>query len=81
MSQQDTQWIVRLTPMAGGCVPDLLRLPVSMDVWERNDEGIVAVMSETQIAEVTHRSLARVERLYTVAEYQRRTQQRSESQD
>ncbi len=49
MSQHETQWIVRLTPMAGGRVHDLLRLPVSMDVWERDDAGLVAVMSETQV--------------------------------
>ena len=78
MSRPQTQWVVRLTPLAGGSVPDLLRLPVSMDVWERNDEGLVVAMSETQLEEVTRRSLARVERLYTVAEYERRARQRDE---
>lgn len=78
MSKQQTQWVVRLTPVAGGRVADLLRLPLAMDVWERNDEGLVVAMSETQLDEVTRRSLAHVERLYTVADYQQRAQQREE---
>jgi hypothetical protein len=52
-----------------------------MDVWERNDESLVVVMGETQLAEITRRSLAQVERLYTVAEYERRARQREEPRE
>lgn len=81
MSRYQTQWVVRLTPVAGGSVADLLRLPVSMDVWERNEEALVVVMSETQLEELTRRSLARVERLYTVADYERRARRREEPRE
>ena len=81
METHDTQWIVRLTPLAGSSVHDLLRLPLSMDIWERSDESLIVVMRETQLAEITRRSLASVERLYTVAEYERRARQREESRE
>ena len=81
METHDTQWIVRLTPIAGSSVHDLLRLPLSMDVWERSDAGLVVAMGETQLAEITRRSLASVERLYTVAEYERRARQREEPRE
>lgn len=81
METHDTQWVVRLTPVAGSRVQDLLRLPLSMDVWERSDEGLVVAIGETQLAEITRRSLAHVERLYTVAEYERRARQREEPRE
>jgi len=81
MGTHDTQWIVRLTPIAGSSVHDLLRLPLSMDVWERSDAGLVVAMGEMQLAEITRRSLAPVERLYTVAEYERRARQREEPRE
>jgi hypothetical protein len=81
MGTHDTQWVVRLAPLAGGSVHDLLRLPLSMDVWERNDQSLVVVLGETQLAEITRRSLAHVERLYTVAEYERRARQREEPRE
>jgi hypothetical protein len=81
METHDTQWVVRLTPIVGSSVHDLLRLPLSMDVWERSAEGLVVAIGETQLAEITRRSLASVERLYTVAEYERRARQRKEPRD
>jgi hypothetical protein len=81
MGTHDTQWVVRLAPLAGGSVHDLLRLPLSMDVWERNDQSLVVVLGETQLAEITRRSLAHVERLYTVAQYERRARQREEPRE
>lgn len=29
------RWLVRLTPVAGRTVNDLLKVPLSLDVWER----------------------------------------------
>jgi hypothetical protein len=81
MGTHHTQWVVRLTPLAGGSVHDLLRLPLSMDVWERHDESLVVAIEETQLAEITRRSLAHVERLYSVAEYERRARQREEPRE
>jgi len=78
METDDTEWVVRLTPTAGSSVHDLLRLLLSMEVWERSNEGLVVAIKETQLAEITCRSLAHVERLYTVAEYERRTRPREE---
>jgi hypothetical protein len=81
METHDTQWVVRLTPLAGSSVHDLLRLPLSMDVWERSNEGLIVAIGETQLAEITRRSLAHVERLYTVVEYERRARQREEPRE
>jgi hypothetical protein len=81
METHDTQWVVRLTPLAGSSVHDLLRLPLSMDVWERSNEGLIVAIEETQLAEITRRSLAHVERLYTVAEYEGRARQREEPRE
>jgi hypothetical protein len=52
-----------------------------MDVWERSNEGLIVAIGETQLAEITRRSLAHVEWLYTVAEYERRARQREEPQE
>lgn len=79
MSEHHTRWVVRLTPVAGSSVHDLLRIPLSMDVWERDGETLIVAMSELQLAEVTRRALAHAERLYTVAEYERRALRRAES--
>lgn len=79
MSKPHTRWVVRLTPVAGRSVQDLLRIPLAMDVWERDGETLIVAMSESQLAEVTRRSLAHIERLYTVAEYEQRALRRAES--
>jgi hypothetical protein len=81
METHDTQWVVRLTPLAGSSVHDLLHFPLSMDVWERSNEGLIVAIGETQLAEITRRSLAHVERLYTVAEYERRARQREKPRE
>lgn len=62
------RWLVRLTPAAGRTVDDLLKVPLSLDVWEREADAIVAVASEQTIAELVRRRLAGVERLRTIAD-------------
>lgn len=62
------RWVVRLTPLAGRTVDDLLKVPLSLDVWQREADALVAVASEQTIAELERRRLAGVERLRTIAD-------------
>jgi hypothetical protein len=65
------QWIVRLTPLPGADVEQLLQMPLGLDVWERkrDPDMLVVVANESQISELERRRLASVERLYTVEEF------------
>jgi hypothetical protein len=62
------RWVVRLTPVAGRTVDDLLRVSLSLDVWQRDDGALVAAVSEATIAELERRRIATVERLRTIAD-------------
>ena len=62
------RWLVRLTPVAGRTVDDLLKVPLSLDVWEREAGAIVAAASEQTIVELERRRIAGVERLRTIAD-------------
>jgi len=62
------RWLVRLTPVAGRTVDDLLKVPLSLDVWEREADAVVAAASEQTIAELERRRIAGVERLRTIAD-------------
>ena len=62
------RWLVRLTPVTGRTVDDLLKVPLSLDVWEREAEAIVAAASEETITELERRRIAGVERLRTIAD-------------
>ena len=62
------RWLVRLTPLAGRTVDDLLKVPLSLDVWQREADAIVAAASEQTIAELERRRIAGVERLRTIAD-------------
>ncbi|WEX86516.1 hypothetical protein PZN02_002809 [Sinorhizobium garamanticum] len=57
------RWLVRLTPVAGRTVNDLLKVPLSLDVWEREADAVVAAASEQTIVELERRRIAGVERL------------------
>ena len=61
-------WVVRLTPLAGRTVDDLLKIPLSLDVWQRDAGALVAAASEPTIAELERRRIAGVERLRTIAD-------------
>ena len=65
------RWLVRLTPPPGGTVDDLLKVPLSVDVWQREPGALVAAVSEQTIAELERRRLAGVERLRTTAGLER----------
>lgn len=62
------RWLVRITPVVGRTVDDLLKLPLSLDVWEREASAVVAAASEQTIAEIERRHVAGVERLRTIAD-------------
>lgn len=68
MAGATVRWVVRLTPMAGCTVDDLLRVPLSLDVWQRDAGTLVAAVSEATLAELERRRIAQVERLRTVAD-------------
>jgi hypothetical protein len=50
----------------GRTVDDLLKVPLSLDVWEREADAVVAAASEQTIAELERRRIAGVERLRTI---------------
>ena len=62
------RWVVRLTPLAGRTVDDLLKVPLSLDVWQREADALVAAASEQTIAELERRRIAGVQRLRTIAD-------------
>jgi hypothetical protein len=62
------RWVVRLTPLAGRTVDDLLKVPLSLDVWQRDADAVVAAASEQTIAELERRRIAGVERLHRIAD-------------
>lgn len=65
------RWLVRLTPVVGRTVDDLLKVPLSLDVWEREADAVVAAASEPTIAEIERRRIAGVERLRTITDSER----------
>jgi hypothetical protein len=67
----DTSWIVRLRPMSGHSVDDLLKLPVALDVWQREPDALIAAVAEATLHELERRRLVHVERLRTTADYTR----------
>ena len=70
MGETEQTWIARLTPMSGGGVPALLALPLGVDVWERHPGYLVVAASESRLAALERRRLARVERLVTTERYE-----------
>jgi hypothetical protein len=79
MSVKQTWWVARLTPMPSSSVDALLALPLGLDVWERHPDALIVAAGELQLSELERRCLARVERICTVAEFQTRAQQRTDS--
>ena len=75
MAADEARWVVRLTPPAGQTVRDLLKIPLSLDVWQREDGALIAAASETTLRELERRRLASVERLCTIAEYKENAHQ------
>lgn len=69
---KDIRWIVRLTPPEGRTVRDLLEIPLSLDVWEREPGALIAAVAEPVLREMERRRLAGVERLCTTAEHEAR---------
>ena len=72
MAGDEVRWVVRLTPPTGRTVRDLLAIPLSLDVWQRERDALVAAASESTLRELERRRLAGVERLCTTAEYEAR---------
>jgi hypothetical protein len=81
MSDKQTRWMARLTPMLHGSVDALLNMPLGLDVWERHTDALVVAASDAQLSEIERRHIAQVERLSTVAEFQARAQQRGNSSE
>jgi hypothetical protein len=72
MIEHEVRWVVRLTPPTGRTLRELLEIPLSLDVWHRESEALVAVASEVTLREIERRRLAGVERLCTTEEYEAR---------
>ena len=72
MAADEVRWLVRLTPRPGQTVADLLRIPLSLDVWQREQDALVVAVPAMVLRELERRRLAGVERLGTTAEYEER---------
>jgi hypothetical protein len=81
MADERNRWIARIKPPAGGTIDDLLRMPFSLDVWERRENALVVAAYEWQLFELERRRIAEVERLSTVSEYLQAARQRDESRE
>jgi hypothetical protein len=73
MVTREIRWVVRLTPPSGRTIRDLLEIPLSLDVWHRENHALVAAASEKTLRELERRRLAGVERLCTTEEYDARS--------
>jgi hypothetical protein len=65
----DARWVVRLRPTSGRSVDDLLRLPMALDVWQRETDALVAAISESTLQELERRRLAHIERIRPTSDY------------
>ena len=72
MAADEVRWVVRLTPPPGRTVADLLQIPLSLDVWQREQDALVAAVPAMALRELERRRLAGIERLGTTAEYEER---------
>lgn len=70
MTAHEVRWVVRLTPISGQTVADLLRLPLSLDVWQREPAALIVAAPEIELRELERRWLAGIERLGTTQEYE-----------
>jgi hypothetical protein len=80
MVAHEVRWVVRLTPSTGRSVRDLLEIPLSLDVWHRENDALVAAASEVTLREIERRRLAGVERLCTTEEYEARAKELSQDE-
>ncbi len=69
MAEPEDTWVARVTPLPGRSVPELLGMPLGLDVWERHAAFLVVAAPESRLAELERRRLARVERWATSEEY------------
>jgi hypothetical protein len=69
MTDQESRWVVRLTPLAGTSLDLVLNSSIGLDVWESRADLIVAAATDLQLLEIKRRRLAEVEKLYSVAEF------------
>jgi hypothetical protein len=76
MTDKESRWVARVTPMPSFSVDSLVEMPLGLDVWERHAEFLVVVASDLQLSELQRRRLAHVEKLCTIAEFQSRAQRR-----
>jgi hypothetical protein len=52
MAAAEVRWVVRLTPPTGRTIRDLLEIPLSLDVWHREKDALVAAASEVTLREL-----------------------------
>jgi hypothetical protein len=69
MHDSGRRWIARIKPTLNSTVDGLLNMPLGLDIWERNEDTIIAAASEAQLDDLERRNLASVERLSTTEDF------------
>jgi len=69
MHDNERRWVARIKPTLNSSVDGLLCMPLGLDIWERNEDTIIAAASEAQLDDLERRNLAHVERLSTTEDF------------
>ncbi len=64
------RWVARVRPLPPLSLDSLLRMPLGLDVWEREDDGVIVAAGEPQLSGLERRHLARVERISPLRDWQ-----------
>jgi carboxypeptidase T len=54
MSDKQTRWVARLTPMPNGSIDALLDMPLGLDVWEVKPDHVILRAAEAQAERLQH---------------------------
>jgi hypothetical protein len=76
VAEQEPTWVARITPLPGRSLPELLGMPLGLDVWERHAGYLVVAAPEDRLADLERRRLATVERWTTTERYAERMTRR-----
>ena len=63
---ENQKWVARLRPLPGHSLREFLERPLSIDVWERDENSLVVLAKDSTLTELKRRNMAVVEKLNRV---------------